>query len=147
MYPRRMTSLEPVSSPDPAPPSGPTTPKKTTVADLIVGLPGTLTALAIAIAGALGAYTKFDEQRSLSKSSYEALKQGIDRNTEQITALVRDREREREWLRAVAAAVKELQAKSTSVERSPVTSSPPSSPLDEPTTPAPQLPTFDQLKK
>lgn len=141
-----MTSLEPVSSPDPAPQPSPQ-PKKTTVADVVSGLPGTLTALLIALAGAIGAYSKFDEQRSLSKSSYETLKQGIDRNSEQIESLIREREREREWMRAIAAAVKELQLKEPSPARAGVPSAPPASPLDEPATPVKPLPSFDQLKK
>jgi uncharacterized protein HemX len=141
-----MTSLEPVSTPDPAPASSPQ-PQKKTVADLISGLPGTLTALLVALTAAIGAYTKLDEQRSLSKSSYEALKQGVDRNTEAIEQLVRERAREREWMRAIAAAVRELQLKEPSPARAGVPSAPPSSPLDEPDVPPKPLPSFDQLKK
>lgn len=114
---------------------------------MISGLPGTVTALIVAISGAISAYTNYQEQQALSKATYEALKQATDRNTEQLSALSHEMKRSQEWTRSIAAAVRELQAKAPAPEKQVVSSTMPVDPLDEPPPTPPALPSFDQLKK
>ena len=146
-------SLEPVTQVDTPEPNKPVA-KKATAAQVIGGLPGTLTAIAIAVTGAITAVNNYqeqqanrEEQRALSKASYEALKTATDHNTEQLTQLGVEMKRHQEWTRSIAEAVRELQAKAPAPEREVAPLNPPGKPLDEPPAVSPRLPRFDQLKK
>lgn len=138
-------SLEPVTQTEP--PTSDKPAAKKTASQMISGLPGTVTALIVAITGAISAYTNYQEQQATTKATYEALKQATDRNTEQLSALSHEMKRSQEWTRSIAAAVRELQAKAPAPEKQVVSSTMPVDPLDEPPPTPPALPSFDQLKK
>jgi hypothetical protein len=137
-----MTSLEPVSSPDPKP-QKPASPYST--AQIVGGVPGTVLAFIVALTTAIQAYTQYQETQAISRATYETLKVATDRNTEQLAAQNHELKQLRTWVQAIARAVKEQQQMSHAPEREKVASTPPDT-LEEPTL-APTLPNFEELKK
>jgi hypothetical protein len=138
-----MTSLEPLTQPDPE--ETPKSPhKKMTAAAMIGGWPGTAIAILTALTGVIGAYTQHQESQAIQRSSYDAIKEATDKNTAAIEKLSDEFRQHRMWTTgSLARAVRELQQQSR-VPVQPVDPKP-AVPLDIPT-PEP-LPNFDQLKK
>jgi uncharacterized protein HemX len=79
-------------------------------AQVIGGVPGTLTALVTALTVGLGAWQSYQDSRATAAASYEALKAASEQNAEGIAKLHADQLEMRSWIQELAARQERQQA-------------------------------------